>query len=77
MSILSSNEILLQKVREFIKTLKEQLIKECRVQSLSKAVRLGTPSYSQEELERVQKRAARFVQLSSDLLQSNVENGDC
>ena len=62
-----SNEIMLQQVREFIKTLKEQLIKDWCAQSWSKAVRFKTTICSQAELERVQKCAARFVGLSSDL----------
>ena len=65
-----SNEIVLQQVREFIKILKKQLIKDWSVQSLSKAVRFGTLRSSQGELVSVQKRAARFVTLSNDLLQS-------
>ena len=50
-----------KQVREFIKILKEQLIKDWCVQSWRKAVRFGTPVCRQEEQESAQKRAARFV----------------
>ena len=69
-SILPSNEIMLQQVREFIKASNEQLIKGWCVQSWNKAVRFGTPRCSQVELESVQKRTVIFVTLSSDLIQS-------
>ena len=58
-----SNEIMLQGVLEFIKTLKKQLLKDWCAQTWSKAVRFGTPGCSQEELESVQKCGARFVTL--------------
>ena len=42
MLIMPSNEIILEKVREFINALKEQLIKDWCVQSWVKTVTFGT-----------------------------------
>ena len=64
---------MLQQVRECIKILKEQLIKDWCIQSWSTADWFGTPMCSREKLKSVQKRAARFVTLSSDLLDKNIE----
>ena len=55
-----SNETVMQ-VRDFIKPFKEQIIKDWCVQFWSKAVRFGTSRYSQEELESVQNRTAKYV----------------
>ena len=55
-----SNEIMLQRVRDFINMLKEALIKDWCIQSWRKAVRFGTQGVVRKKLE-------SFISAEADL----------